>query len=210
MLFAFLDSSDPWDPIWAAFLFVVAAMALVAKRELPPGVSRLVRVFLPSWRFFDSIGAVPRLMTRVMDASEHWGAWIPGLRRPSMPLGGLLANAEGNYFLVCSGAVERLAQELHVHAETGVAGELELLTSVSYRQVEGLVAQNFSPYVPRGLRVQFKIQLQEGGVPKGDMLLSPVYRLRAPPTAESEHPELVLEGSGSTSRMHSGTVPRAC
>ena len=71
----------------------------------------LLRVLFPSWRFFESIGVVPRLYVRASTVAGEWGDWTPALRPPSRGLWNLVLNPRGNLHFARQSAVEHLVSE---------------------------------------------------------------------------------------------------
>lgn len=83
------------------------------------------RIFVPSWRFFDVIGAEPQLWVC------HQGHWQLALHRPPLLWSSLFLNGPWTYYHACHNLLERLVQELQL----GHAPE----TLVSFQLVQHLV-----------------------------------------------------------------------
>lgn len=64
------------------------------------------RIFIPTWRFFDTVAAQPELLIRRDDK------WEPALRQPKFHWYSLVFNPEGNYFHACCNLLERLVVEI--------------------------------------------------------------------------------------------------
>jgi hypothetical protein len=62
-------------------------------------LSKLLRVLIPSWRFFDELGEVSRLYYRFGSGRSHLGPWILYGKKSSRTWGHLLFNAEENLYL---------------------------------------------------------------------------------------------------------------
>jgi hypothetical protein len=120
-------------------------------------LSFLFRPLLPTWRFFEDVGAVSVLHYRSGRTSGSLGAWntfsAPASTRS---LGSLFLNPQGNLELAKHALVERLAQELGPDVEQ----------NVSYKLVKNLVRS----LLVEGAFYQFKIS--HGSE---ETLVSPVY-----------------------------------
>jgi hypothetical protein len=64
------------------------------------------RIFVPTWRFFDVVGAHPELLVRVN------GRWEPAISRPRFHWYTLFFNPTGNYYHACNNLLERLVSEI--------------------------------------------------------------------------------------------------
>lgn len=86
------------------------------------------RVFIPTWRFFDSVGSHPQLYV------QKQGQWQPVIQRPQLYWYSLFFNPRGNYYHACNNLLERLVQEISAGQDP------EKL--VSYQLVKDLVGAN--------------------------------------------------------------------
>jgi hypothetical protein len=110
----------------------------------------LLRVLVPSWRFFGELSHSSHLFYRV-----DGGEWLECLPRTQSrrSLGSLFLNPRGNLRLACNTLVDQLLMEL----ETVTEDQAEtLVATTSYRLVENLVRHQFAGIC--GLtQFQFKI-----------------------------------------------------
>lgn len=116
----------------------------------------LVRVLIPSWRFFDDISESPLLLARVATPSAPFGPWFPVLHPPRRALRDLLWNPGGNLALVCNALVDHLVSDLADFDESGAIRAEEL---VSYQLVLNLVRSTLAArsQPATGIRLQFKL-----------------------------------------------------
>ncbi len=97
----------------------------------------LLRVLFPSWRFFETIGVVPRLEVRTRGPDGEWQAWQRALRPPRRDWSTVVFNPAGNLHFARQSAVEHLVSEAEAHE-----GPPEWLTSSSsYRIVQTLAKE---------------------------------------------------------------------
>ncbi|MFN8573968.1 MAG: hypothetical protein U0132_18060 [Gemmatimonadaceae bacterium] len=133
---------------------VVAGVALLPRREVQhPGVA-LLRVLVPSWRFFDAVGSSPLLLARTGPTPDTLGAWQIVIQPPPRAFWHLVWNPQGNLSLAYHTAVERLASEVDL-APTA----RDLTNSVSYQLVLNLVETTLrsTAGAQREHAVQFKL-----------------------------------------------------
>ncbi len=157
--------------IWICFFLLIAGLTQVRPRYLRHRVFSLLRVFIPSWRFFDEVGPAPRLYFRVATDPGDLGAWLPieahrgSLGRRS--LYSLFLNPDENLFLAGNSLVAQLLSDIE---DRGEGDSDRVQDSVSYRLVERWVRWQFRGQGVQ--RYQFKISLEE------DLLLSPELEIR--------------------------------
>lgn len=138
----------------------------------------MIRVLIPSWRFFDDIAPTPVLQARAGSADMPWGAWESVLEPPRRTLRDVVWNPEGNLLLACQALVERLQSDLADFDENSDERADEMM---SYQLVLNLVRCALAPKwsVGSGVRVQFKlVERDEGakGTPS-DLMLSMEHEL---------------------------------
>ena len=127
----------------------------------------LLRALVPSWRFFDKVGDVPRLYHRSMDNSGNWSEWTPTLRPPPpRRFQSLIQNPEGNLYLAAQSLIERFAYEV---AETESIDSIEY--SVSYALTNRLVQERLREDGLKPLKYQFMIRVFSGDE-SGELLVS--------------------------------------
>ncbi|MBX2988345.1 MAG: hypothetical protein KF802_10660 [Bdellovibrionaceae bacterium] len=130
----------------------------------------LLRVLLPSWRFFERAGQVPQLAYRLLPSDPAPGAWIPCPAPVSRSWRHLVLNPRGNRNLAFHGLVERLMMDLNEWEDDRLN---EFSSSVSYALVTEMV--KFHLRRDSGLkegRFQFKIFVADE-----DVLLSEEHAL---------------------------------
>jgi hypothetical protein len=146
----------------------------VGARWLP-----LVRVLLPSFRFFEDIAPIPALFVKCVasPADEDDMPYVRALApAPPRRLRHALWNPEGNLHLAHGSLLERLVSDLGDADITAIA-DAEALTS--YRMVAVLAREEAARLGLRGDYLQFKLRY---GDPEQDVLVSEL-RLRRAETA---------------------------
>ena len=125
-------------------------------------LSFLFRPLLPTWRFFEDVGAVPTLHYRSGRTADGLSTWSAFSAPPSTrSLGSLFLNPQGNIELAKHALVERLAQELSPEV-----GHPDVEQNVSYELVKSL-ARSFA-----GEHGFYQFKISHGSE---DVLVSPVY-----------------------------------
>ena len=116
---------------------------------------QLLRVLLPSWRFFEDIELGPELWVRVRQRKTEWSEWQLALRPPERGPGALLLSAE---------TTATLARKLWGGRWGGGLGGLGLLDApalVSYRLVQA-VAERRARALAGASGAAFQFCLSEG------------------------------------------------
>ena len=149
--------------VLAILALVLAVVAMLPRLEVQHPAIALVRVLIPSWRFFDGISESPLLLARVANPDAPFGPWLPVLHPPRRALRDVLWNPRGNLALACNALVEHLVADLADFDESGAdfdeSGAIRAEELVSYQLVLNLVR---STLVARsqpstGIRLQFKL-----------------------------------------------------
>ena len=70
----------------------------------------LVKILIPSWRFFDDTGPIPKLYVRVQQGGQLENSWLPALTPPKRHWYSLFINPEGNFYHAVCNALEHLLQ----------------------------------------------------------------------------------------------------
>ena len=152
---------------------VVAVVAVLPRVDIRNPVVALLRVLVPSWRFFDAIAQPPDLLARVAGPDGRFGPWRPLLQPPRRAWWNLVWHPQGNLSLACRSLLDRLADDLDA---PGAADRPEAL--VSYALVLDLVRWSL-PDRGDATLVQFK--LTDGPWPDQpepeDLLVSTVHPL---------------------------------
>ena len=122
----------------------------------------LVRLLIPSWRFFDDVGTVPHLEYRV-EKDGAASAWFPVLEVLHERKSSLFVNPEGLLHLAFKSVVERAVSERNEGQTSSVTEEL------LRRIVRRRIPQH------KGARGQYRI-----------LLMNPLVSLEAEPFFESD------------------------
>lgn len=75
----------------------------------------LVKILIPSWRFFDRPSDLAFLYVRTQTKDGIWSAWRPCLNPPLTKITNLFLNPMGNLYLACQSLVNRFAEEVSNH-----------------------------------------------------------------------------------------------
>lgn len=115
-----------------------------------------LRLFIPSWRFFDQLGSVPQLMYRVSKKSETTD-WQPVFKKPQRQLHNLFFNPFGNLYLYHQSLVSRLADE----SQTATNLELVPTYQILKELTQEIIKQQFQNQNEQilDLKFQFKVSL---------------------------------------------------
>jgi hypothetical protein len=149
---------------WLAPLSIALLLLLglrLSRLPLRGKVWQLLRVLLPSWRFFEDIELGPRLWVRVRQAGHGFSEWQLALRMPQRGPGSLLLAAETNGVLAQQSLVEELWSELD-GLELDAAPRL-----VSYQLVQS-IAERRARALQNQAAVGFQFCLSEGAAADGD------------------------------------------
>ena len=130
----------------------------------------LFRSLLPSWKFFDDVGYIPRLYYRFSFGGQGFGYWNEWTPRYDRTLFSFFVNPEGNLTLAYVTLLENLMLEIK-DAESAEA----VSTSTSYRLVEEFVRQLIKDVQPRPMMFQFRLSVVHQAKPQAgatDILVS--------------------------------------
>lgn len=158
-----------------AVALVLALVALLPRAEVRHPLVSLVRVMVPSWRFFDDLQVTPTLLVRVARDGEAFGEWAPVLSPPRRSMVHLVWNPAGNLLLAQQSLLERLLMDVGEWDEHGAAGPETL---VSYQLVLNLVLSRVrAALAADGVQhaiCQFKLveSAGEGGGVGSDLVIS--------------------------------------
>ena len=156
-------------------LAVVALLVLLPRRDVPaPGLT-LLRCFFPAWRFFEEIAPSPVLSHRLATSGQGLDAadWVVSLVAPQRGLSSLWLNAPGNLYLAYQSLAERLLTELDDPGQNPA----DIAQSVSYRLVQGLVAERVRTALPLGAAGQFQFRLSDSADPTATLFVSEIHTL---------------------------------
>lgn len=114
----------------------------------------LLRSFLPNWRFYHRVGALPIMVVRSCGPDGHWSDWHGGMPRARRSFGQLIHNPANNRRLLDQSLIE------HLYADLRDLSDPESLTGmVSYRLACELARSRALSDVPSAVQVQFEIRL---------------------------------------------------
>ena len=142
--------------LWlAAGALIVGAVALLPRVDVHKPLVTMLRVLVPSWRFFDAIGDATELVARIAEPNGDFGPWRPIIAHRARSWTHLVWNPDGNVALAQHGLVERLDAELLAEG-TPVDRPADL---VSYQLVLNLVRATLRSERGAGAsaRVQFSL-----------------------------------------------------
>lgn len=165
-----LDGDTSHVPLVVGLLALLALAALATR--LPrtevahPGL-QLVRVLVPSWRFFDDVQDVPRLHARYGRDEDALGPWLEVIDVPPRRLRALLFNPEGNATLLRHAMLERLEADLAALDDRALAeGRVQPEQLVGYELVLNLV--RCSPHAVGQRYCQFELVHPSTHADRGD------------------------------------------
>ena len=99
-------------------LLVLGALALVVAVTVAPRLEvrspavAMVRVLVPSWRFFDTVGEHPQLLARSVGAEGEAGPWRPVLPPPTRAWWNVAWHPQGNLSLARHSLLDRLLADV--------------------------------------------------------------------------------------------------
>ncbi len=153
------------------FFAIVIASSLFLTRPVRGRVPAWLRIFFPSWRFFEEFVSVPQLRFRVLTDHEEPVPWQEPLLPSWRGASGLFLNAEGNLALACQTLLERFLTEL----EDASDEELEnVISMVSYRLIRNWVAALIRSQFPEQESRHFQFKIVKDGT---EIVLSPLHEL---------------------------------
>lgn len=154
-----------------AVALVLALVALLPRAEVRHPLVSLIRVLVPSWRFFDDLQVTPTLLVRVARDRQAFGEWAPVLSPPPRSLLHLVWNPAGNLLLAQQSLLERLLMDAGEWDERGAIGPESL---VSYELVLNLVRAKLAADGVGNAMCQFKLveSAGKGGGVGSDLVIS--------------------------------------
>ncbi len=153
------------------YFAVVFALSALPTIEVRSRWVQLLRIALPSWRFFEALGDVPVLRYRSGHDEASLGEWQPALQPLPRSLRRLVLNADGNLALACESLLQQLLADLS-ELDESQANALE--EAVSYRLTRNLVETRVRS--DGGRYYQFKLEVGAAGEAMAqEALVSPVY-----------------------------------
>ena len=121
-----------------------------AKQERKLTLIELLRFFIPSWRFFDRLGAVPILYYRTDKMHAESEQWSHALAKPERSLSQLFFNPKGTEYLMHLSLVDRLVHEANADSVEGL---------ISFDLVKNLVAYRIAQLQEPAKQFQFKVAI---------------------------------------------------
>jgi hypothetical protein len=161
--------------IYAAFL---AVTLFFRGRTLQGPWWFLLRSFLPNWRFYHRVGALPVMVVRALGPDGQWTDWHGDVPRARRTLIDLVHNPVNNRLLLDQSLIEHLYADLRDVSE---AHALESL--VSYRLACEIARHRALDAAPDARQLQFELRLiPPYGRASADtaVLTSPVIAIRLP------------------------------
>lgn len=157
-----------------AWALVLVGASLLGRRVITARWVASLAVLLPSWRFFERPGLVPRLFVRWGDDAEQLGPWHAVELDAPRPWSVVLWNPHGNLALAERSLLVRLLAEID-DAPDDDPGRV-IAGSTTYRLVQRLAAQRVATMaeVPPGAW-QLCVRAGEVGEPPQDVLVSEVH-----------------------------------
>jgi hypothetical protein len=114
----------------------------------------LLRSFLPNWRFYHQVGALPVMRVRTLSLDGHWSEWHGDVPRAQRSIVHWVHNAANNRLLLDQSLVE------HLYADLREAVDSEALSRcVSYRLACELARRRALSLSPNAHAVQFELRL---------------------------------------------------
>jgi hypothetical protein len=93
-------------------LALVVAVTVAPRLEVRSPVVAMVRVLVPSWRFFDTVGEHPQLLARSVGADGTGGPWRPVLEPPTRSWWNVAWHPQGNLSLARHSLLDRLLADV--------------------------------------------------------------------------------------------------
>jgi hypothetical protein len=140
--------------VWMAGALVCAALLFARRRELRHPVLTLLRVLLPSYRFFDDVFDAPTLRVRAGDAPGA-GELVFALSPPARRARQWIWNPEGNLHLAHVSLLERLVNDL---ADAGPITHRDARVLPAHRMVEQLAQERAAALGLAGAWLQFELR----------------------------------------------------
>lgn len=140
----------------------------------------LLRIFIPSWRFFDELGQITTVFhrTRLADQSD-FGPWKKSILKPTQSPAAFLFNPAGNLYLATQAVVQQLMVDIQNLKNEADTTSLEQFSSFQLLQkhIELQLRKTNPQLVP--LFFQIKISVTDPNQPQNnyDAVVSKEYSL---------------------------------
>ena len=150
----------------AGFFITVVVFTLRKNLILSTRFLPILKIFFPSWRFFDDPGSTASLAYR-LSAGQNFGPWQSCPTPVDRKWMNLFLNAQGNLHLALQTIIERLMRDVEDVDPTLTSDVSQL---ISYQMILKLVRLQARQSFPETSekRVQFKISVEtQGSVEEG-------------------------------------------
>ena len=118
----------------------------------------LLKILIPSWRFFDRAGDLSQLYFKAHTGNGNYGFWQEVLIPPKRHLGNFVLNPQGNLYLASQALVERLVQEIS-EDDQGVMTPEFIEHQSAFKLVKNLVEVSLKERNSSFQRFQFMIKV---------------------------------------------------
>lgn len=138
--------------------FFVAVFAFFKPHYFSNRYFSLFRVLLPSWRFFEDLGPVPKLYCRVRSPQSEFSSWSLLLEPKARHFSQIFFNPSGNLRLACHSLVEQTFLDINDQSAESADHFSE---TVSYQLLQNLVEFQIlkGRQYPDKVLYQFQIQV---------------------------------------------------
>ena len=144
-----------------ALLIYMGIMTLVGTTLMNNSYLKLLRVFFPSWRFFEAVTPIPKISYRLIQANQFKPEWqdLPVHSKPRL-WRQLWHNPQGNLYLHYQSRVEQLINDIATRSEEQSARDVT--QSGSYQIIRSYIEEELQQYHPEGFQdFEFKIGVLE-------------------------------------------------
>lgn len=153
---------------------------VLSNRVAPYRYIHFFRVFFPSWKFFEDIGASPQLFYRLKQSSGDFGSWTPLIHKQPRHLSHLFINPQILYLL----SIQSLLQHITTAAAEALDQQqtaMEFSQSVPYQLVKNCVIESLSKNkFTSPVDFQFKVSTVDPAKPEqiiDDVVISDIETL---------------------------------
>jgi len=133
-----------------------------------------LRIFVPSWRFFDRLGRVPEVLFRGKSLDSESKKWQPLLIKPKRKFYNLLFNPAGNLYLAYMSLIEKVLDDSQSQSK-------KFEDTVSFKLLKNLVREKVLESSPDYTHYDFKIIVKEfddSEVKEVEVFVTPEYSVR--------------------------------
>lgn len=133
-----------------------------------------LRIFMPSWRFFDRLGRVPEVFFRGKSLEAESKKWQPLLEKPKRKSYNLFFNPGGNLYLAQVSLIEQVLDDSQKESK-------KFEETVSFKLLKNLVREKVLESSPDYTHYDFKIIVREydgAKVKETEVFVTPEYSVR--------------------------------